>query len=232
MKSFSYKGLIPRATETYAELCLRDTDTPDQEMDANLTAWFDMRLIPPSERAILLLAAYDTQAARFQETNIDCLTPYVSPITPGFLDDLSFAIQLHRLRIMIDKVGCPYDFAVMHLFNRLAALGFAHMPSVVELGTGSASEHLRERWLIATSDRFYIPTLSLFKADQYRSEPVQDAYLTFAAGQIKRRQHPEMALASLMLRHKVVPESWATDRFGQLMVTKAKLHHASLLDQV
>lgn len=225
---FSFQDLIPRAREAYAELTLRDMDFQVQEEDAGLTAWFDVRPIEAPARAILLLAAYDSRAARFQETNIDCLTPYSSPIHAGYLDDIGFAMRLHRLRLMVDQIGCPYDFAAMHLFNRLAALGFAHMPSVVELGTGNAAEHLRERWVAATSDRFYVPALKRFKADQYRGEPVQDAYLTFAAGQIKRRPHPEMALASLMLHHGVIPEAWAIERFGERLVTRAKEHHASL----
>lgn len=224
----NFKLILPRARETFAELSAAHDDLTTADADSNLTAWFDYRNLGAGDRAVLMLAAYDKHARRYQSTNIDALTAYACPYRDDVFDGMKRALAIHRLRAMIDGVGCPYLFAMSRLFKRMAEIGLPHMPLVQELGMGNAADYLREHWQTHIADQLIIPDSKLFQADNYRADPIQDAYLTFATAQLKRRPYPYMGLASLMFRHRVMPESWAVDRFGHDAVSRAKAHWEGL----
>lgn len=223
--------LKTRARETHSELMAAVESYRELSEDAEHTAWFDYRGLSAGDRAVLVLAHYEHHAAFHQGRHIDIDTPY-RPSTANPFDDRQTALSLHRLRAQIDLVGCPYEFAMPRLFGRLVAMGLPVMPTPADLTVGSAQQILQEAWLTHCDDALVPVTSRALKAAlqaaNYESTPILDAYLNFAAGQIKRRQHPHMALASLMFRHKVIPHAWAVERFGHDMVSRAKAHWDSL----
>lgn len=227
-----YIKLRTRARETHAELIAAVESYRDLAEEADQVAWFDYRGLPAADRAVLVYAHYEAHAERFQQSNIDALTPYRSMYSDPF-SDRQTALSLHRLRAHIDMVGCPYEFALPRLFARLSAMGLPVMPSIADLTVGTAREALAESWQKHCAEALVPVTSRALKvalqAANYEGTPILDAYLNFAAGQIKRRQHPHMALASLMFRHGVIPEGWAVERFGHQMVSKAKSHWDSLV---
>ncbi len=229
-----YIALRTRARETHAELTAAVESYRDLAEAADQVAWFDYRPLPAGERAVLAYAHYEHCAARFQQTNIDALTPYRSMYADP-LADRQTALSLHRLRAQIDTVGCPYEFAMPRLFARLSAMGLPTMPSIADLTVGTAQQQLTEQWQQHCAESLVPITSRALKAAlmaaNYEGTPVLDAYLNFAAGQIKRRPNPHMALSSLMFRHQVIPESWAVERFGHDMVTRAREHWHSLSRQ-
>ncbi|WP_199153519.1 hypothetical protein [Chromobacterium sp. ASV23] len=220
----NYREHIARARASLRLLATAE-DYAQQEQFASLTAWFDYRFFSPDVRAVLLLAAYDDKARQFQHSHIDCATAYTPRHGSDPFGNEVFARGIHRLRLMVDCVGCPYDFAMRNLFDRASAIGISQMPIAAELGLGDAQDALREAWAGATLDRLYVPSNPTFKAENYTGTSLQDAYLTFAAYQIRKRPHPHMALASLMFRHKVLPQQFAMERFGPGMVMKAEEHY-------
>ncbi|OAD82853.1 hypothetical protein ATN89_17365 [Comamonas thiooxydans] len=197
----------------------------EKEPDALQRKWFDYRLLHPTEATYLWAHFYNEQAKKFYATCKDTGTAdSVVGIAPADALRSREANSVWRARQVLDKIGCPYPWALQFLMRRAINNGWRTFPRPNQMYGYDSVVDLYNAWKERVARELTYSREPFFLALQWEEHPVQVAHIEFVVDQLSKRAAPRHRLVSRLIKEGVLDEALAT-RFFPAEAEAALLHY-------
>lgn len=214
------------------------------------SAWFDYRLMHPTQRTYLFAHHYD-QAYRFmlrlhvdyeqaEGPNPRSYFPKHDPLGKtqsqlkkeaklGVVQAFKSTTAVWKARQKADELSIPYD--VFCMSGMKAAIGsiWQRTPSPAQLYSNNILNAIIERWAELVESRIYCAQDSFYQIKNWVDHPSQIEHAQWVIDQIKCRNSREFAIAQYAFIKKVIPPSMLSQSFTENEIIKASRLSKSLL---
>ena len=205
------------------ELSLIPQELRDREAELYGSKWFDYRDLLPSHATKEFADKYDQVYREFYSRAFDYrLADRIKALLCTDIFAGNDLLPLWRARQAADRIGCKYEFYIRSVFSRLYERGWSRLPRPNQLYNEEIELDVSDLWNTARSAFIQMSDSTRFRAESYVGHPDQDAYYSYLIGEIKKREHPHLALASVVFKEKVLPADLAGEHFGSDVLARAK----------
>lgn len=186
--------------------------------------WYDYRQLHPARATALFMECYKESHVRIMHRRVDIgRAPFSSGIKriPLFAQATSILSGLWKARQMADRMCMRYDFYTLTILSIAEARNWRFLPRANQLYNKDLVSLLMEKWGEEIRSNIQVADDPRFLAENYEGHPDQLKYVGFLLLQAGLKANRDLALNSLINRHKALPERFARKRFGDQIVDKA-----------
>lgn len=244
MMNMDYKGSELSGTE--CDAIALDRVSPSllkKEPKLSTTAWFDYRLMHPTQRTYLFAHFYE-EAYRFmlrlhvdyeqaEGDNPRTYLPKKDPLgktqsvlkrekASGVVGAYRNCTMVWKARQKADELCIPYD--VFCMSGMKAAIGriWQRAPSPSQLYSQNILNEIIDRWADLASQKMYVATDPFYLLTNWINHPSQADHAQWVCDQINTRVNPDFALAQHGFINPIIPSQMMRSNFRPSVIISAQ----------
>ncbi|WP_432325248.1 hypothetical protein [Shewanella glacialipiscicola] len=206
------------------------------------TAWFEYRMMHPTQRTYLFAHYYDQAYRHMLRLHVDyeqaegpnprSYFPRADPLgktqaqikkeeKTGIRQSFKTTTAVWKARQKADELGIPYEVFTMSGMKAAVGQIWQRAPTPAQLYSQNILNAIIERWVELIESRIYCADDEFYQIKNWVNHPAQIEHAQWVIEQIKCRNSREFALSQYAFIKKVIPPSMLRQSFSEREISKA-----------